>query len=61
MVLNEASEMKNCNNCVYFENRKHQDLYMWLSRCPNGPSVKFLVQNGTACLSLPFFYEWNVL
>ncbi|KAK8643838.1 hypothetical protein V6N13_013115 [Hibiscus sabdariffa] len=23
--------------------RKHQDLYMWMAKSPNGPSVKFLV------------------
>ncbi|TPX31057.1 hypothetical protein SmJEL517_g05511 [Synchytrium microbalum] len=44
-VLNELSELANCNNCVYFESRKHQDLYMWMAKTPNGPSVKFLVQN----------------
>ncbi len=43
--VNEVAELKNCNNCVFFEARKHKDLYMWVSRCPEGPSVKFLVQN----------------
>jgi ribosome biogenesis protein BRX1 len=45
VMLNESAEMKNCNNCIYFEARKHQDLYMWLAKCPNGPSIKFLVNN----------------
>ncbi len=45
-VVNEVAEMKNCNNCIFFEARKHKDLYMWISRCPNGPSMKFAVQNG---------------
>ncbi|TPX45419.1 hypothetical protein SeMB42_g02428 [Synchytrium endobioticum] len=44
-ILNELSELANCNNCLFFESRKHQDLYMWLSKTPNGPSAKFLVQN----------------
>ena len=26
--------------------RKHKDLYLWMSKCPNGPSVKFLVNAG---------------
>ena len=26
--------------------RKKQDLYMWVSCTPSGPSAKFLVQNG---------------
>eukprot|EP00039_Didymoeca_costata_P000406 m.45433 g.45433 ORF g.45433 m.45433 type:complete len:353 (+) comp10244_c0_seq1:1708-2766(+) len=41
----EICEMKNCNNCVYFEMRKKQDLYLWLGKMPHGPSIKFLVQN----------------
>ncbi|MEE6458009.1 hypothetical protein FKM82_000143 [Ascaphus truei] len=37
--------MKNCNKCIYFEAKKKQDLYMWVSNSPQGPSAKFLVQN----------------
>ncbi|CAG9819413.1 unnamed protein product [Phaedon cochleariae] len=44
-VINEMCEMKNCNKAVMFEGRKKRDLYMWLSNIPNGPSVKFLVEN----------------
>ncbi|XP_069740489.1 ribosome biogenesis protein BRX1 homolog isoform X5 [Narcine bancroftii] len=44
-VINEVCEMKNCNKCVYFEAKKKQDLYMWVSNVPQGPSAKFLVQN----------------
>ncbi|OWB70254.1 hypothetical protein B5S30_g5745 [[Candida] boidinii] len=43
--LNEIAELYNCNNIMYFECRKHQDLYLWLSKPPNGPTVKFHVQN----------------
>lgn len=28
------------------------DVYMWISRIPNGPSVRFLLQNGRS-LSFP--------
>ncbi|GAB6022309.1 Ribosome bioproteinsis protein BRX1 [Chamberlinius hualienensis] len=28
-VINEICEMKNCNTCIYFEQRKMQDLYLW--------------------------------
>lgn len=45
-ILNEVCEMKNCNYSVFFEVRKRQDLYMWLSKTPNGPSAKFLCVNG---------------
>lgn len=44
-VVNEISEMKNCNKCILFEGRKMRDLYMWISNIPNGPSAKFLVEN----------------
>ncbi|XP_041042203.1 ribosome biogenesis protein BRX1 homolog [Carcharodon carcharias] len=44
-VVNEICEMKNCNKCVYFEAKKKQDLYMWISNVPHGPSAKFLIQN----------------
>lgn len=44
-VVNEISEMKNCNKCILFEGRKMRDLYIWFSNIPNGPSAKFLVEN----------------
>ncbi|XP_045764968.1 ribosome biogenesis protein BRX1 homolog isoform X2 [Maniola jurtina] len=44
-VVNEISEMKNCNKCILFEGRKMRDLYLWLSNIPNGPSAKFLIEN----------------
>ncbi|KAM6986351.1 ribosome biogenesis protein BRX1 homolog [Aplochiton taeniatus] len=44
-VINEVCEIKNCNKCIFFEAKKKQDLYMWISNCPHGPSAKFLVQN----------------
>ncbi|XP_077203062.1 ribosome biogenesis protein BRX1 homolog [Paroedura picta] len=44
-VINEVCEIKNCNKCIFFEAKKKQDLYMWLSNAPQGPSAKFLVQN----------------
>ncbi|MCL4130258.1 UNVERIFIED_CONTAM: hypothetical protein GTU68_036882 [Idotea baltica] len=43
--INEIAEMKNCNKCIYFENKKHQDLYMWMSNITKGPSIKFMVEN----------------
>ncbi|ETS61670.1 hypothetical protein PaG_04168 [Moesziomyces aphidis] len=44
-MLNELAELNNCNNALYFEARKREDLYMWASKTPNGPSAKFQVQN----------------
>jgi len=43
--VNDVADMKNCNNCLFFEARKFKDLYMWAARAPTGPSIKFLVQN----------------
>mmetsp|Transcript_44917 Transcript_44917/g.105410 ORF Transcript_44917/g.105410 Transcript_44917/m.105410 type:complete len:364 (-) Transcript_44917:188-1279(-) len=44
-VINEIAEMRGCNSALYFEARKHKDLYLWVARTPLGPSAKFLVQN----------------
>ncbi|CAA6673808.1 unnamed protein product [Spirodela intermedia] len=42
-TLNELVELRNCSYCMFFECRKQKDLYLWMAKCPNGPSVKFLV------------------
>mmetsp|Transcript_11034 Transcript_11034/g.41200 ORF Transcript_11034/g.41200 Transcript_11034/m.41200 type:complete len:286 (-) Transcript_11034:37-894(-) len=44
-AINEIADVKSCNFCLYFEARKRQDLYMWVSKQPTGPSVKFHVSN----------------
>ncbi|TXT12839.1 hypothetical protein VHUM_01240 [Vanrija humicola] len=44
-LVNELADLHSCNNALYFEARRHEDLYMWASRTPNGPSVKCHVQN----------------
>ena len=43
--LNEIADLYNCNNILFFEARKRQDLYVWLSKAPNGPCVKMHLQN----------------
>lgn len=43
--LNELAELYNCNNVLFFEARKGKDLYIWMSRAPNGPTVKMHLQN----------------
>ncbi|KOS18447.1 Ribosome biogenesis protein BRX1 [Escovopsis weberi] len=43
--LNELAELYNCNNVLFFEARKGKDLYLWLSKVPNGPTVKMHLQN----------------
>lgn len=44
-AVNEIAEVNSCNQILYLECRKRQDLYMHLSRAPQGPSVKFHVVN----------------
>ena len=46
LVINEICESRNCNKCLFFENKKRKDLYLWISNVPDGPSAKFLVENG---------------
>ncbi|OCL13573.1 Brix-domain-containing protein [Glonium stellatum] len=43
--LNELAELYNCNNVFFFEARKGKDLYAWMSKAPNGPTVKMHLQN----------------
>jgi ribosome biogenesis protein BRX1 len=44
-LLPELADLHNCNNTLYFEARRHEDLYMWAAKTPNGPSIKMHVQN----------------
>lgn len=44
-MINEIAEMKNCTKCLYFENKKRKDLYLWAANIGKGPSIKFLVHN----------------
>ena len=44
-LIPELADLNNCNNTLYFEARKHEDLYLWAAKTPNGPSIKMHVQN----------------
>ncbi|TFY70632.1 hypothetical protein EVG20_g2378 [Dentipellis fragilis] len=44
-LLPELADLHNCNNTLYFEARRHEDLYLWAAKTPNGPSIKLHVQN----------------
>uniref|UniRef100_A0A1B0DL96 Ribosome biogenesis protein BRX1 homolog n=1 Tax=Phlebotomus papatasi TaxID=29031 RepID=A0A1B0DL96_PHLPP len=44
-VINEMCTMKHCNKAILFEGRRKMDLYMWMANVPEGPSVKFFVEN----------------
>lgn len=45
VVSTEVAELRNCDTIMLFESRKRKDLYLWLSKTPFGPSVKFHVAN----------------
>lgn len=43
-MLNEVAELNDCSHCIYFESRhRGEELYMWVSKTPSGPSIKFEV------------------
>ena len=59
--LNELADLYNCNNVLFFESRKHgQDLYMWMSKAPNGPSMKLHLQNCILVCGLADFSTYHV-
>jgi ribosome biogenesis protein BRX1 len=43
--LNELAELNSCTHTLFLESRKPDDLYLWLAKCPSGPSVRFHVEN----------------
>lgn len=44
-AINELCFQRSCNNCIYFEQRKNHDFFLWLMKSPEGPSIKFAVHN----------------
>lgn len=44
-VINDICYERSCNNYLFFDCHKHIDLFMWLAKSPNGPSIKFQVKD----------------
>lgn len=44
-IANEVAELRGCDTIMMFEARKRHDLYLWLTKTPTGPSIKFHVDN----------------
>ncbi|EEH17257.1 hypothetical protein PABG_07344 [Paracoccidioides brasiliensis Pb03] len=45
-LLNSLADLHSCNMIFFLEAKKRgQDLYLWLSRPPNGPTIKFSVSS----------------
>lgn len=40
-IINDICFERSCNNYLFFDCHKHIDLFMWLAKSPNGPSIKF--------------------
>lgn len=38
--------VQGCSSVLFFEARKRKDLYVWLAKAPDGPSIKFHCANG---------------
>lgn len=46
LLLNSLADLHSCNIIFFLEARKQgQDLYLWLARPPNGPTIKFHLNN----------------
>jgi len=44
-VINDLCYERSCNNYLFFDCHKHTDLFLWMSKSPNGPSIKFQVKD----------------
>lgn len=44
-IANEVAELRSCDTIMLFEARKRHDLYLWLTKTPFGPSIKFHIDN----------------
>lgn len=54
-ALNSLADLHSCNYVFFLEARKQaQDLYLWLAKAPNGPTIKFHVSNVHTMAELGF-------
>lgn len=44
-TINDIAASKSCDTTLFFDVRKKKDLFLWASKTPSGPSVKFHVVN----------------
>lgn len=43
-AINEVCQLQNINHVFFFEH-KRACTFVWISRCPSGPSIRFILQN----------------
>lgn len=54
-ALNSLADLHSCNYIFFLEARKNgADLYLWLAKAPNGPTIKFHVSNVHTMAELGF-------
>ncbi|KAL4782504.1 Brix domain-containing protein [Aspergillus varians] len=62
LLLNSLADLHSCNVIFFLEAKKNgQDLYLWLSRPPNGPTIKFHVNNLHTMAELNTGFSGNCL
>ncbi|PWY94932.1 Brix-domain-containing protein [Aspergillus sclerotioniger CBS 115572] len=62
LLLNSLADLHSCNVIFFLEAKKQgQDLYLWLSRPPNGPTIKFHVANLHTMAELNAGFSGNCL
>lgn len=62
LLLNSLADLHSCNVIFFLEARKQgQDLYLWLARPPNGPTIKFHVANLHTMAELNAGFSGNCL
>ena len=43
--IKELCFLNSCRSFIFFESHKGRNLYIWIGRYPNGPSIKYYVEN----------------
>jgi len=43
-VINEISDLRSCNHAIFFDSRRHRDLYVDFARVPDGPTLRFFAR-----------------
>ena len=56
-AINEICELRSCSHAIYFDTRRHRDLYVSFARCPEGFDFFFLF----FFLEILFFPEFENL
>jgi ribosome biogenesis protein BRX1 len=46
LLFSESRSLQNCDLSMLLEVRRREDLYVWMSKSPQGPSIKFQCNNG---------------